>query len=477
MDPEIFRQEAHKLVDWITDYYKEIEKYPIKAACKPGSVIAAIPGSPPAEPEKMTNIFNDFERIIMPGITHWQSPGFFAYFPANTSFPSMLAEMLTSALGAQCMKWETSPAATELEEALMNWLRQMIGLPDGFKGVIQDTASTATLCAILSARERATGFSINNEGFHISSSLRVYCSSEAHSSVEKAVKVAGIGKNNLVKISTDEDYRLKPALLEEAILRDIGQGMKPICVVAAFGTTGSTAIDPLSAVADICQKYGLWFHVDAAYAGSALILPEYRPLAAGVEHADSFVFNPHKWLFTNFDCSAYFVRNSETLINTFKLVPEYLKTQIPDQVTDYSNWGIQLGRRFRALKLWFVIRSYGLQGLQEKLRNHMTIAGELKSWILQHPDFELLAPVTFNLVCFRFHPGGIDDLITLNQLNERLLLAVNTTGAIYISHTKLQEKYTLRLVASQTHVELEHVRKGWNLILEKAASLHDLSKS
>jgi aromatic-L-amino-acid/L-tryptophan decarboxylase len=477
MDGEKFRQEAHRLVDWIADYYKEIEKYPVKAACKPGSVFAAIPGSPPAEPEKMTRIFNDFERIIMPGITHWQSPGFFAYFPANASFPSMLAEMLTSALGAQCMKWETSPAATELEEAVMNWLKQMIGLPEGFEGVIQDTASTATLCAILSAREKATGFSINNEGFQVSSNMRVYCSSEAHSSVEKAVKIAGIGRNNLVKIDTDEDYRMNSGLLEAAILRDIKQGLKPICVVAAFGTTGSTAVDPLSEIAVICRKFGLWFHVDAAYSGSALILPEYRPLAAGMDQADSFVFNPHKWLFTNFDCSAYFVRDSETLINTFKLVPEYLKTQIPDHVNDYSNWGIQLGRRFRALKLWFVIRSYGLQGLQEKLRNHMTIAQELKSWILQHPDFEILAPVIFNLVCFRYHPGGIDDLTTLNQLNEKLLLAVNSTGAIYISHTKLQEKYTLRLVASQTHVELEHVRKGWKLILEKAASLYDISKS
>jgi aromatic-L-amino-acid/L-tryptophan decarboxylase len=477
MDLEIFRQQAHKLVDWIADYYKEIEKYPVKAACKPGSVFAAIPGSPPAEPEKMTHIFDDFERIIMPGITHWQSPGFFAYFPANASFPSMLAEMLTSALGAQCMKWETSPAATELEEAVMNWLKQMIGLPAVFEGVIQDTASTATLCALLSAREKATDFSINSEGFHGSTSMRVYCSSEAHSSVEKAVKIAGIGKNNLVKVDTDDDYRMKPEMLEEAILRDIRQGLKPICVVAAFGTTGSTAVDPLSAIASICRKYGIWFHIDAAYSGSALILPEYRSLAAGMEQADSFVFNPHKWLFTNFDCSAYFVRDSETLINTFKLVPEYLKTQIPDHVNDYSNWGIQLGRRFRALKLWFVIRSYGLQGLQEKLRNHMTIAGELKSWILQHPDFEILAPVTFNLVCFRFHPRGIDDLETLNRLNEKLLLAVNSTGAIYISHTKLRDQYTLRLVASQTHVELIHVQKGWNLILEKAASLYDLSKS
>jgi aromatic-L-amino-acid decarboxylase len=471
--PEIFRQEAHKLVDWIADYYTGIENYPVKASCKPGSVFASIPGSPPDEPEDMKSIFSDFERIIMPGITHWQSPGFFAYFPANTSFPSILAEMLSSALGAQCMKWETSPAATELEEAVMNWLKKMTGLPENFEGVIQDTASTATLCAVLSAREKSTGFRINNEGLNNSAHMRVYCSAEAHSSVEKAVKIAGIGRNNLVKIDLDEAFRMKPDLLEEAILSDIRKGLHPVCVVAALGTTGSTAVDPLEEIAQICRKYDIWLHVDAAYAGSALILPEYRWMTAGIEKADSIVFNPHKWLFTNFDCSAYFVKDSDTLINTFKLVPEYLKTQIPDHVNDYSNWGIQLGRRFRALKLWFVIRSFGLHGLQEKLRYHIMIAGELKSWIDQHPDFELLAPVIFNLVCFRYHPRGLDDLTALNKLNEQLLLAVNGTGDMYISHTKLRDIYTLRMVTSQTHVELKHVKKAWDLILEKAESVYN----
>lgn len=353
---EIFREEAHKIVDWIADYYNNIEKYPVKASCKPGSIFSQIPDSPPEDPENMENIFGDFENIILPGITHWQSPSFFAYFPANSSFPSILAEMLSSALGAQCMKWETSPAATELEEAVMIWLRKMTGLPENYTGVIQDTASTSTLCAILTAREKASEFLINRSGMENQPVMRVYCSSEAHSSVEKAVKIAGIGNKNLVKIGLDDDFRMKPDLLEKEITADISNGYKPVCVVAALGTTGSTSVDPLAEIAEVCKKYNVWLHVDAAMAGSALLLPEYRWMIKGIEHADSLVFNPHKWLFTNFDCSAYFVKDSESLINTFKLVPEYLKTQIPGHVNDYSNWGIQLGRRFRALKLWFVIR-------------------------------------------------------------------------------------------------------------------------
>lgn len=469
---ESFRKEAHKIVDWIADYYNEIEKYPVKSSCKPGSVYASIPETPPDGPEEMKDIFEDFEKIIMPGMTHWQSPGFFAYFPSNTSFPSILAEFLSSALGAQCMKWETSPAATELEEAVMNWLRGMIGLPGHFEGVIQDTASTSTLCAILTARERLTGFQTNNNGMNSSTVMRVYCSSEAHSSVEKAVKIAGIGKNNLVKIGLDEEFRMKPELLEEAILNDIKNGMQPVCVVAALGTTGPTSVDPLSDISTICSKYKIWLHVDAAFAGSALILPEYRWMIEGIDQVDSLVFNPHKWLFTNFDCSAYFVKDADNLINTFKLVPEYLKTQIPEHVNDYSNWGIQLGRRFRALKLWFVIRSFGITGLQDRLRQQIALAAELKSWIITNNDFELLAPVLFNLVCFRFHPAGIDDQDELNRLNEQLLMSVNNTGTMYISHTKLNGKYTLRMVTGQTHVELIHVRSAWDLILEKAKNIN-----
>ncbi len=376
---DIFRKEAHKMVDWIADYYANIEKYPVKANIRPGSVFSAIPDSPPSEPEDMKQIFSDFESIIMPGITHWQSPGFFAYFPANTSFPSLLAEMLSSALGAQCMKWETSPAATELEEAVMNWLRKMTGLPANFEGVIQDTASTSTLCAILTAREKSSAFDVNNKGMAAYEGMRVYCSTEAHSSVEKAVKIAGIGRENLVKIGTDKEFRMDPVLLEKAIAGDIQNGFRPVCVVAAIGTTGSTAVDPVEEIARICSKYKIWLHVDAAYAGTALILPEYRYLLKGIDMADSFVFNPHKWLFTNFDCSAYFVKDSESLINTFKLVPEYLRSQIQEHVNDYSNWGIQLGRRFRALKLWFVIRSFGVNGLQEKVRHNIALAQGLKT--------------------------------------------------------------------------------------------------
>ena len=470
--PESFRNEAHKLVDWIADYYNEIEKYPVKASCKPGTIFSKIPGSPPEEPETFYDIFSDFEQVVLPGVTHWQSPGFFAYFPANSSFPSILAEFLTSALGAQCMKWETSPAATELEEAVMIWLKKMIGLPENFEGVIQDTASTSTLCAILTARERLTNFQSNGQGLNNHPVMRVYCSSEAHSSVEKAVKIAGIGKDNLVKIGLDDKFRMRPDLLEKAIIDDTSKGMKPACVVAALGTTGCTAVDPLPEIAAVCKKFDVWLHIDAAFAGSALLLPEFRWMIEGIEHADSLVFNPHKWLFTNFDCSAYFVKDSETLINTFKLVPEYLKSQIPEHVNDYSNWGIQLGRRFRALKIWFVIRSFGVKGLQAKLRNQLAIAGELKSWIENDPDFEILAPVLFNLVCFRYHPKGVSNMAELNRLNEQLLLAVNSTGQMYITHTKLNGQYTLRMVTGQTNVELIHVQQAWNLILEKAFSIY-----
>jgi aromatic-L-amino-acid decarboxylase len=325
----------------------------------------------------------------------------------------------------------------------------------------------------LSARERATGFRINQEGFDQGPAMRVYASSEAHSSVEKAVKIAGIGRSNLVKVGIDHEYRMQPALLDEAIRLDLENGLKPICVVAALGTTGSTAVDPLPEISVICARYQVWLHVDAAYAGSALLLPEFRWMIAGIEHADSLVFNPHKWMFTNFDCSAYFVKDRDALINTFKLVPEYLKTQIPDHVNDYSNWGIQLGRRFRALKLWFVIRSFGIKGLQDKLRAHIDLAGKLKQWIEAHPEFELLAPVYFSLVCFRFHPRGIDDPVRLNRMNEQLLLAVNGTGAVYITHTKLRDNYTLRISVSQTQVEPRHVEKAWQLILEKSTLVYE----
>ncbi len=464
-----FRVWAHRIADRMADYFENIEEYPVKSNVKPGEILSQLPASPPAESEDMTQIMRDFESIIMPGITHWQSPNFFAYFPANGSYPSMLAEMLTASLGTQCMVWETSPAAAELEEMMMNWLKTMTALPSGWDGVIQDTASTSTLAAILCAREKTTGYAVNDDGISGTKTYRVYCSTETHSSVEKAVKIAGIGRKNLVKIPTDEQYRMDAGKLHKAITDDIASGFKPVCVVATLGTTGCTAIDPLKEIAKVCAETGVWLHVDAAYAGTALLLPEYRWMTEGIEQADSFVFNPHKWMFTNFDCSAYFVKDKEALLRTFEILPEYLKTGNRGLVNDYRDWGIPLGRRFRALKLWFVIRSYGVNQLQEKIREHIRIARWLEQQIMAHPDFEIMAPVPLSLVCLRYKPAHITGTDALNSMNEMLLAKLNTTGKIFLTHTKLNGKYTLRVSVAGTLTEQRHVEKAWELIVETAA--------
>ncbi len=466
-----FKKQAYKFIDWIVEYYEDIEKYSVKPDVEPDQIYKKLPAKPPENGEPIDTIFEDFNKIILPGLTHWQSPNFFAYFPANSSLPSFLAEILTAALGAQCMKWETSPAATELEELVMDWLKKMLKLPDYFHGVIQDTASTSTLCALLTAREKLSGFKINDLGFELSDAYRVYCSEEAHSSVEKAIKICGIGSRNLIKIETDELFSLKPDVLKKRIKKDIKAGKKPLCVVATFGTTSSTAIDPIEEIGNICRKYKLWLHVDAAYAGSALILPKYRRMVKDLRQVDSFVVNPHKWLFTNFDCSAYYVRDKESLIRTFQIVPEYLKTLNQGRVNDYCDWGIQLGRRFRALKLWFVIRNFGLKGLQDKLKKHISLAGYFKEMIINDKDFELVVPVNFNLVCFRFKPQNILCHETLNKINEHLLETINNTGNIYLTHTRLKGIYTLRMAIGQTNVEKRHVDGAWKLIKEKAYSL------
>ena len=464
MDNQSFREQAHLMVDWMADYMGEVENFPVKSQVQPGAIYQSLPGQAPSEGEEMSAIMRDFNDIIMPGITHWQSPNFFAYFPANSSYPSVLAEMLTATLGAQCMLWETSPAATELEELMMNWLKAMTGLPTGWHGVIQDTASTSTLAAILSARERITGFNGNQDGPAALMGLRVYCSAETHSSVEKAVKIAGLGRSNLVKIGVDENFRMDTALLRNAIERDLEAGLKPACVVATLGTTGCTAIDPVAAIAALTSQYNIWLHVDAALAGTALVLPEYRFMTAGIELADSFVFNPHKWMFTNFDCSAYFVKEKEALIRTFEILPEYLKTGTHGKVNDYRDWGVPLGRRFRALKLWFVIRTFGIAGIQQKVREHIRLAGWFKQKIAADDHFELMALVTMNLVCFRLHPKGINDAAELNRLNERLLSRLNSGGKVYLTHTKLNGAYTLRMVIAQTYVQERHVHAAWELI-------------
>ena len=471
IDTTAFKEYARDVINWIAEYYENIEDYPVKSPAKPREIFNQLPPAAPAKGERFAMLMKDLEQIIIPGITHWQNPKFFAYFPANTSVPSILAEMITAAIGAQCMKWETSPAATELEEMMMNWLRELIGLPSFFQGVIQDTASTATLCAIITARENQSAFSINSEGFK-DQYFRVYCSEEAHSSVEKAVKIAGIGSRNLVRIKTNDVFDMIPDELEKAIRQDIENGLNPLCVVAALGTTGSAAVDPLDRLSAITTKYNIWLHVDAAYAGSALILPEYRSMTEGIENADSFVFNPHKWLFTNFDCSAYFIKDKDKLVKTFRLVPEYLRTESGEEVNDYSDWGIQLGRRFRALKLWFVMRSFGKEGLQEKIENHISYARHFAEEIVRTNKFRLLAPVNFSLVCFQYVPDKTMKHSDLNVLNELLLQRINASGKLYLSHTRLRDDYTLRLHTSQTNVMLHHVEEAIYFIEKTADELY-----
>jgi len=470
-----FREMAHQVADWMADYYRDIEEYPVKSGVEPGEIKKSLPDHPPLSGESIGDIFRDFKARVLPGMTHWQSPNYFAYFPANASYPSILAEMITAALAAQCMIWDTSPAAAELEERMMEWLIEMTGLPKSWTGVIQDGASTATLTSLLTAREQRTGYNINEKGFGQGSTFRVYCSTEAHSSIEKAVKIAGIGRENLVRIPVDHDLAMIPGALEEAVIEDLESGFIPLAVVAAIGTTGTTAVDPILEIGRICESYGVWFHIDAAFAGTALILPEFRWMIEGVERADSFVFNPHKWMFTNFDCTAYFVRDTEALIKTFEILPEYLKTFTRGRVNDYRDWGIPMGRRFRALKLWFVIRNFGVSGIQKKVRDQIGIAGELERWIGEDTDFELMAKRYFNLVCFRYKPVNESDEGVIDTLNEKLEKDLNASGKLFLSHTRVGGKYTLRLVAAQTYVEERHVRAAWGLIKNTSLDLIDLS--
>lgn len=471
MNNDQFREEAHKLVDWMADYFEEVEEYPVKPDVQPGDIISQLPESAPKQSESFDNIFNDFKEIIMPGMTHWESPNFMGYFPANKSYPSVLGEMLTATLGAQCMSWLTSPAATELEERMMEWLRELIDLPESFTGVIEGTASTSTLCALLMAREQITDFGVNESGFSGGQTYTVYCSSETHSSIEKDVKIAGFGRQNLRKIPVDEHYAMQPDELEEAIRKDLENGHKPAAVVATIGTTGSTAIDPLQEIGEICSRYNIFLHVDAAYAGTALLLPEMRWMNDGIEHADSFVFNPHKWMFTNFDCSAFYVKDEALLVRTFEIMPEYLKTPEDERVKNYRDWGIPLGRRFRALKLWFVLRSFGVDGLQKKIRHHISLAQNLQEEIEQHKHFEILAPVPLNTICFRFHPDYISDEAKLNELNEKLLNRIQDSGKLFLTHTKLDGKYTIRIVLGNTNLEQQHVDRAWKFVTETALEL------
>ncbi len=473
MENDDFRNWAHRFADWIADYMQSVEKYSVMPDCRPGDIKNRLPAVPPANGEPMENLFSDFRETIVPGMMHWQHPMYGGYFPSSRSGPSVLAEMLTSGLGAQCMTWLTSPAAAELEERVTEWLRDMTGLPADFTGVIQDTASTATLVSILTAREQRTGYAISRNGFQATHRFRVYASEHVHSSADKAVRIAGIGQDNLVKIPSDDQFAMIPEKLDEAIRNDRRQGSDPLCVITTLGTTGSAGVDPLKSIGMIAKRHGCWHHVDAAYAGTALILPEYRRFTEGIETVDTLVFNPHKWMFVNFDCTAYFVRDKDVLTKTFSVTPEYLRTAEDDRVNNYRDWGIQLGRRFRALKLWFVIRYYGVSGLREILRNHIRWANWLEQQMTDSGEFEIVAPVTFSLVCFRYKPAGMNDPQEADRINEQLLKKLNNSGKIFLSHTRLNGRFVLRFVPGNIQLTHDHIRRAWELISETAGTLDE----
>ncbi len=469
MTPEQFREEGKKVIDWIADYYENIEKYPVLSQVEPGEIKASLPTNPPQKGESLDEMINDVTNKIMPGITHWQSPNFYAYFPANTSFPAILGDLVSSGFGVQGMIWATSPAATELETKVLDWLVGMMGMPEKFKststggGVIQDTASTSALTAVIAARERVTKFESNKKGNP--QKLVAYISTQTHSSIEKAVKIAGIGTDNLRLIDVDDRFAMRTDLLKKQIVKDKKEGYTPFFICAALGTTSSNAIDPIKEIGEICKTENCWFHIDAAMSGTAMLCPEFRHFQNGVELADSYCFNPHKWMFTNFDCDVFWVANREELINTFSILPEYLRNKATEsgEVFDYRDWHIQLGRRFRSLKLWFVIRHYGVEGLQHHIREHVSLAQKFTEWVNQTNDFEIYVDPPLNLVCFR-HKSGDD-------FNMKLMNAVNETGKAYFTHTKLNGKVVLRMSIGQTNTEEKHVKATWDLIQETAESL------
>ena len=473
MNPKEFRKVGKEVVDWIADYLKDAEKYPVFSKVKPGDIKRQLPATPPASSEKMETILEDFNKIIMPGITHWNHPGFHAYFSITGSAPGILGEMLSAALNVNGMLWQTSPSATELEEVVLDWLRQMLELPSEFRGVITDSGSTSNLIAITAARE-AIHKRVREEGLAGRTDLprlRLYCSDQTHSSIEKAAIVLGVGQEGVRKISSDAEFRMNVEALAAALEEDKRNGWLPFAVVATVGTTSSTSIDPVPAIADICQREKIWLHVDAAYGGMAAIIPEMRNVLDGCNRSDSFVTNPHKWLFTPIDCSALFTRHVDTLKQAFSLVPEYLTTS-ENNVNNYMDWGVQLGRRFRSLKLWFVIRSFGVEGIMSRLREHCQLARELASWVDADKDFERLAPVPLSVVCFRYHPKGISNEIKLEQLNTLIIERMNATGEVFLSHTKLNGKYTIRCAIGNLATTEKHVIRMWKLLKAEVLQIH-----
>ncbi len=469
MTPEEFRRYGHAVVDWIADYQSRVESFPVLSQAKPGQIRAALPENPPSKGEDFDAILKDIEPLILPGVTHWQSPNFFGYFPCNASGPGILGDLLSSGLGVQGMLWSTSPACTELETHVMDWLVAMLGLPETFRssssggGVIQDTASSAALCALLAARERATGYTSNQKGCN--GKVVAYASTQTHSSLQKAAMIAGIGVDNLRLIEVDENFAMKADALAQQIEADRRAGLTPCFVCATVGTTSSNAMDPVSAIGEVCRKNNLWLHVDAAMSGTAMLCPEFRHLQNGVEFADSYNFNPHKWMFTNFDCNCFWVADRKALIRTLSILPEYLRNQATESgaVIDYRDWHIQLGRRFRSLKLWFVIRHYGAEGLQFHIREHVRLAQEFAGWVRGDESFELAAPAPLNLVCFR-HEGG-------DAANQSIMDRLNQSGDLFLTHTKLNGKFTLRLCVGQTNTKARHVQGAWKRIQEEGKAV------
>lgn len=469
MTPEEFCRWGHAVVDWIAEYQKHVAGMPVLSQVQPGQIRAALPAQPPSQGEPFEAVLADVNRVLLPGITHWQSPNFFAYFPANTSGPSILGDLLSAGLGVQGMLWATSPACTELETHVLDWLVEMLELPARFKssgaggGVIQDSASSAVLCALLTARERATGFASNERGCN--GRLTVYTSTQAHSSIEKAVKIAGLGRANLRQIEVDAGFAMKPDELACQLAQDRQAGRIPCFVCATVGTTSSNARDPLPEIGRICREQQVWLHVDGAMSGTAALCPEFRPLFAGLELADSYAFNPHKWMFTNFDCDCFYVADRAALTRTLSVLPEYLRNQATESgaVIDYRDWQVPLGRRFRALKLWFVIRHYGVEGLRHHIRRHVALAQEFAQWVDASPDFELVAPAALNLVCFAHRAG--------DAFNRQLLEALNQSGKLFLTHTVLNGRYTLRFCVGQTFTEAEHVGQAWETIQRIARTI------
>lgn len=463
MPPDDFRKFGYQIVDRIADYFENIESLPVLSQIEPGSLAASLPAKAPETGEDFDQILSDVDRLIFPAVTNWNHPNFHGLFSTSTSAAGIFGEMFSAAFDMKAMLWRTAPASAELEDVVLNWFRQMIGLPEVFEGIIYDTASVSTMHAIAIAREQA-GFDIRNLGMSGRGDLpllRVYCSEHVHSSIDKALITLGLGLRSLCKIECNEHFEMIPEKLAEAIEADLAAGYKPICVIPTIGTTSSTSIDPVDKVADIAEKYGLWLHVDAAYAGSAAIIPELRASFKGWDRADSIVVNPHKWMFTPFDLSVLYCRNLDQLRKAFSLIPEYLKTAEKDTVKNGMDYGIQLGRRFRSLKFWFVIRYFGREKLVEMLREHCRLARLFASWVEASPNFEMLAPVPFALVCFRAAPNNVNDL---DALNEAMMNKINSGGEAYISHTKLNGKYAMRLSVGNIRVEQRHLEKDWTLL-------------